>query len=79
VPFVILRAREQKFAILRVNLISIFVRIALTLLFLLYLKLNLVGIFLADIGSSIAIQFIYLPILIKRLTLSLNGFTLKRF
>jgi O-antigen/teichoic acid export membrane protein len=77
VPFVILRAREQKFAILRVNLISIFVRIALTLLFLLYLKLNLVGIFLADIGSSIAIQFIYLPILIKEINLKFKWVYLK--
>jgi O-antigen/teichoic acid export membrane protein len=77
VPFVILRAREQKFSILRVNLISIFVRIGLTLLFLVYLKLNLVGIFLADIGTSIAIQFIYLPILIKEINLKFRWVYLK--
>jgi O-antigen/teichoic acid export membrane protein len=77
VPFVILRAREQKVPILRVNLISIFVRIALTLLFLVYLKLNLVGIFLADIGSSIAIQLIYLPLLIKGIKLEFKWVYLK--
>jgi O-antigen/teichoic acid export membrane protein len=77
VPFVILRANEQKFAILKVNLISIFTRIALTLLFLVYLKLNLVGIFLADIASSIATQFIYLPILMKEVNLKFKWIYLK--
>ena len=77
VPFVILRAREQKFTILRVNLISIFVRVALTLLFLIYFKLSLVGIFLADIGTSIAIQFIYLPILIKEINFKFKWIYLK--
>ncbi len=77
VPFVILRAREHKFAILKVNLISIFVRMALTLLFLIHLKLDLVGIFLADIGTSIAIQFIYLPILLKEINLRIKWIYLK--
>jgi O-antigen/teichoic acid export membrane protein len=77
VPFVILRAREEKFTILKVNLISIFVRMALTLLFLIPLRLNLVGIFLADIGTSIAIQFIYLPILIREMKLNFKWTYLK--
>jgi O-antigen/teichoic acid export membrane protein len=77
VPFVILRAREQKFEILKVNLISIFVRVGLTLLFLIYLKLNLVGIFLADIGTSIAIQFVYLPILVREVSFKFKWIYLK--
>lgn len=77
VPFVILRAREQKFEILKVNLISIFVRVTLTLLFLIYFKLNLAGILLADICVSIAIQFIYLPILLKEITFTFKWHHLK--
>lgn len=77
VPFVILRAREQKFEILKVNLISIFVRVTLTLLFLIYLKLDLVGIFLADICVSIAVQFVYLPILLKEINLTFRWHYLK--
>lgn len=77
VPFVILRAREQKFEILKVNLISIFVRVTLTLLFLIYFKLNLAGILLADICVSIAIQFIYLPILLKEITFTFQWHYLK--
>jgi len=46
-------------------------------LFLIHLKLNLVGIFLADIGTSIAIQFIYLPILIREINLKFKWIYLK--
>jgi O-antigen/teichoic acid export membrane protein len=65
VPYVVFRAEEKKAKILSVNLASIIVRTGLTALFLMVFKMDLLGIFLADICASVATLFIYLPALRK--------------
>ena len=61
VPLVAFRANEHKYSILSVNLLSIFTRVGLTGVFLVWLHLDLVGIFLADLCANVVTLFIYIP------------------
>ena len=79
VPYVIMRAQERKVAILTVNLLSIFFRVFLSLLFLVYFDLNVLGIILADVGSSIVVQFIYLPILRTEISITFKWAYVREF
>jgi O-antigen/teichoic acid export membrane protein len=67
IPIVVLRSNEKKFHLLFANLLSISVRVGLTILFLTYLKLDLIGVLLADICSNIATLLIYVPVLLRQI------------
>jgi len=69
IPMVTFRARERKYQVLTANLLNIFVRVTLTAFFLVYLRLDLMGVFLADICANIATMFIYIPALFKEISL----------
>lgn len=77
VPYVVFRAEEKKAKILSVNLVSIIVRTGLTALFLIVFKMDLLGIFLADICASVATLFIYLPALRKMASFRFKGHYLR--
>lgn len=65
IPTISFRAKQMKNHVLAVNLINISTRVMLTLLFLIYYKLDLVGIFIAEICANMACLVIYVPELIK--------------
>lgn len=65
IPYVLFRAREQKGQILAYNLTSVLVRVGATVLFLVVMKMGLVGIFLADIAASLAVLAFCLPAVLK--------------
>jgi O-antigen/teichoic acid export membrane protein len=63
VPYVVFRANEQRGYILAYNLTAILSRVGLTALFLVVLKLDILGVFLADIGAGLGGLLICLPAL----------------
>lgn len=67
IPMVAFRAREKKYHVLAVNLISTFCRLGLTLLFLIRFRMDLPGVFLAEIITNLIVLFIYIPCLAREI------------